>query len=77
MKTYTKLLDKTISTEMIEIGYNKTDKGYIIGRKSSWTSKGITHRLDGFSKSIGLVALGERDSHLPDLIEQHMYFRSY
>jgi hypothetical protein len=30
MKTYTKLLDKTISTEMIEIGYNKTDKGYIL-----------------------------------------------
>ena len=30
MKTYTKLWGKTISTEMVEITYDKTSTGYII-----------------------------------------------
>jgi len=30
MKTYTKLLDKIISTEIVEIGYNDKDKGYVL-----------------------------------------------
>jgi len=47
----------------------KTSYGYIIGRKSSWTSKGISYKKDGFSKSLGKISLNDKDSFVTTLIE--------
>jgi len=47
----------------------KTSYGYIIGRKSSWTSKGLSYKRDGFSKSLGKISLNDKDSFVTSLIE--------
>lgn len=51
---------------------HESNIGYIIGRKASWTCRKEKTTVEGFSNSIGVVDLKERDAHVPEIVSESL-----